>query len=625
MDITGTLFRTLIFFPPRSQNIQKTFAVDRQLKDAIFDGDIDKVIQILADHGSQILSSPLSDGELPLHAAVRLKREAIVRLFVNNRVDIYQRDFQDVSALEYASAVRDIEMLRILLPSAFVNDMDNIQKHVNALNFENDIQVQKMAALILTVQSRVDMIEQLGELATAIVKGQLGVVERLLDDVNEVSSQHLFLAMLKGHEHILLLLIPKVKNYNLCVSNGISPLHIAVALNRTSALEMMLQEGANLFEKNSAGVAPANLLFREAKSNDPLRLQKAQLLLGLLSLGVILADKLLFPSLEKEKVALLQGGMALLQIGSELALSYHAYLQIMPENLTGKILYWTTALGTLHITGLINRIPSARVLWSSWRSASICRRAWTQVNLAYKNFYYDPKRSLHKAAIQLLAAGTSIYNTQQTIREIFNVKSMKEEVEKEHTDLQAEKVALKKSKDELAKKEREFTKREKAFTKLENDWTENAKQETVCREVLSNDIEKYKAGFYDRAAHPNLPYLLDSARTPETSIEDAICIIFGSEINSGKLKSHELDEAKIKVQYRDLGKKFHPDQCKRYILDELICLTVDARINLAKEKLFNNIAKIPSNVVCSQPKVIQWVMGEGHKRGFYEVLSGKFF
>ena len=403
------------------------------MQKAIAAGDV-AAIRALVEKDPQLANLPLSDGELPLHAAVRLQKREVVSLLLAQGADRVLRDFQGMTALEYAAAQQDSEMLRLILPEQLVQAIDSVQQEASRFTFSDAGHIKKVK----------QQIEQ--------IKGQIAKNSRNERDLRAA----LFFA---DDEKCALVLEKTQLDVNRCDKEGISPLLIAALLGRQAILQKMVARGGKLFLKNQEGVAPADLLFARGAEKDPLRLQKAQLLLTLLSVGSIMADRYLVPHLPSGASALWHGALLLLNVGTDLALTYQAYLASNPATLFDKAVHWTSAFAFLPFYATVDKIPGARVLWDVWRTCAVTKGALAQIGVAYQNFTYEKQRSLCHAALQVLTAGSVAYNCRHSFYKLkqflFNdiplhIKSFQDlsgqisELEKEKIRFEKEKLATEK-------------------------------------------------------------------------------------------------------------------------------------------------------------------------------------
>lgn len=367
-----------------------TSETPKNLKDAVFHGDVQAATKFLAQD-PHLISTSFADGMLPLHAAVRLNKKDLVQLFLEHGAQIQVKDFQGRTALDYAAAAHDSELVHLLLSS----------KIEEAKKRNGDFTYADAA----TINQELKKIEALKTTDLAKTKSNNPVEE-------------LIKAILEGNTENVDALLLKVKDFNICGKHGICPLHAAAAMKDSNALQKMMANQGDLLKKNKNGVAPADLLFAMGDKSDPLKLQKAQLLLGLFSLGSIIATTCVIPALSEEAAVVWSAGMMLLSTGADLAISYQAYLELSPDTLWQKVAYWATAVGAMPLFTVVNRIPPAKILWDVWRTSAVCKRAFEGVQTAYYNFPYAKLDAAKFAGSHLLSVATTAYWTQESFKTI---------------------------------------------------------------------------------------------------------------------------------------------------------------------------------------------------------------
>jgi hypothetical protein len=262
-------------------------------------------------------------------------------------------------------------------------------------------------------------------------------------------------------------------------------MHVAAALKDTEVLKALAAKGGDLFKKNSSAVSAVDILFN-AVENDPLKVSKAQLLLGLMSLGGIIANSCVLPMVNQETASYWSAGLLLISTGTDLALSYNAYCQLNPENALGKVLYWATTLGTLPVHAVMNKLPGAKVIWDMWRMSSVCKRAMSQIRCAYQNCEYDTKRSLQVLGAELLTVGTSAYHTRESFTKI---KQACERAYYFSEEVKAWETERSNQQSELQKAQKQLANDRKAFTKLKSQWESEVEKQPVCKKVLADAIQ----------------------------------------------------------------------------------------------------------------------------------------
>lgn len=668
-------------FTSNNPGIQTSVISDTTLTDptvglskALAKGNLEQIRAVVEAQPS-LVHVELEVGSFPLHLAVRLRRPDIASYFVSKGADPGRPDRQGLTALEYAANGEDIEMLRTLMSPHVVKKIDSAQSDAASYKFSSSRQVaeiqkciQELAVIVQKLRPSVSHSNgSANSLQEAIMAGDRNSVQRLLKSGKQVDRQLLSTAMMLADDEILADLIAQYSSsFNQLSEKGISPMHEAACLHREKALQKMVAAGANLFLKNSEGVAPADLLFVRAAQKDLLALKKAQLLLCLLSVGSIIADHVAVPQMSPEAAAIWRGALLLLNVGMDVSLTYQAYLDLNPQTLWGKAFYWSSALVTFPAHAVLAKIPSVKVLWDIWRTYAVCKGAFAELGVSYRNFSYDKMRSLRHAALQLATAGTVVYQTRESIQKVarFFTQQVPEFVET-YLDLSkrekafeerqaAEWSQLEKAKNEqsaqLQEKERAFEKRktsemsalekakielllqqkeaQKEQRRLEDNvkaelkqaedhrsalqtersaWEEEAKQSEVCKIILKDDIKTYKENYLSHVQDPGFSFLIDESLDPRKK-EEAACIFFGSNVDeTGRLELN-INNERVKERYREISLHYHNDKCPTLFGLSKLCTLAFRRATDAKKTLMK--AAFSKPVYCTR-KMVNWVVKSG--------------
>lgn len=419
-------------------------------------------------------------------------------------------------------------------------------------------------------------------------------------------------AIFKGSiETVRLLVALDPDIINTAFDDGMLPLHAAVRLKHKSIVQYLLSQGAKVDTKDFQGMSAldyaaashdaimvhillptANIpsLFAEVAQRDPLRQQKIQILLGLLSIGAIGIS-----SYDETSAALLGGAFTLLNIGSDLAVSYDAYLLLAPETTLAKAAYWATALGSIPVFSLIDRVPGAKMAWDVWRTSAVCRRAVQQINVAYNNYAYDKWRSIGLVGTELLAITTTAYQVKDTFQAFYNnlpymrwekpeiiaerfekiereqkefYQQAKHDLEQKQSNLVLQQEELTQHEAELSNKIAALTKKETAFKKLQSDWSDTTKKEPVCKEVYQSQLDAYRERIDKITSHPILPFMLDPAE--KMNYKTAFCSMFGDKVQNIESSLSAFPIESRKARYKELALLFHPDKCLPHTCPDFI-------------------------------------------------------
>lgn len=360
-----------------SQQNQYLFPLATNLGEQIAAGNLKGAKHIL-DRCPMLSNIPLSDGTPPLVAAVRHDQYAIAALLLQKGAILSQCDPNGLSALEYATIKKDVKMLRILLPQELIRNFDEIAK------MSGNFQFAPITSVEATL-SRMAKVQQWGYLDALIIRNEnQEQLEKYLDDS-------------KGD----------VNKTN----GGISLLHTAALARNERALQGLIKKGGNLFLKNEDGVSPADLLFYKASERDPLRISEAQLFFSLASLALFIAEEALSSSESLQPIV----SAALFWLSISAPFFVSKPVNHSPSSVWGKLNDWTHALAPYSFSSVLSVIPGARPLWDIWRTYAVCKNAFSQIAVAYQNFSYDKLKSVRHGALQLLMAGSTIYQCRESL------------------------------------------------------------------------------------------------------------------------------------------------------------------------------------------------------------------
>jgi len=542
---------------------------DVDLRDAIFLNKLEDAMKIISENPS-LISLPLKDGELPLQAAVRLRKSEMVQFLISRQADPFLKNNQGMTALDYALVQEDMNIVRLLLPTSFLQQLDKAQLQANGYKWAEpsaiNIMKKRIDSLIVTHLKP-------SPLTKAIEKHDISQIKELLNTKKTFTQSEFYLAILLGNSSVFKLLLSTLME-NPGIEGDFSwiddALYIAAYSKNTDALQQLLSINGNISKKNNIGVSAVDMLFfmmsTNAHKNDPLNFNKMQFLLGLISLGSIVAN---YSSslLDVKNAYLWQSGLALLSAGSQLAISYQAYLQLNPQNTMSKVLYWGTALATTSSSVLLSQMPGVPLIWDIWRTCAVAKRAIQQMGVASNNFAYEPIRAIQLVGNELLSVSTTIYHTlpsfkqvlkvlnytQKTYSELENLKKnqqdlelrksafnrdksafesdktdfkgVKQAYERDKTDFkgikqafESDKTDFESAKQALEKEKINLTNNHIKFSKFKKDWemkSLNPEKKDICKLAYEEELSAIKKqanqnheSFIKRLTHPSIGFLL---------------------------------------------------------------------------------------------------------------------
>lgn len=439
-----------------SSNSHKAPQTDSRLLEAIIGGNSFEVERLITKNKA-LMHIPLSDGQLPLNAAVRLQSSSIVRFLMNQGCDSSLRDSQGMTAIDYAVLKQDPDILRLLLPAKLVQTVDATKHQVDSFEFAERQAVEDLSKKI---QSDCDKAKKNPYASSA-----------------EPTSKDVIKAIYCATDELAKAAIAKSSGFNQCNVHGISPMHAAAAMGRANLLQEMASRGGDLFEKNLQGVAPADLLLNSASEKDPHRFQKAQLLFTFIKVGSLLADRYVVPSLSPDASKLWYASLLLLNLGADLTLSYQAYQRLNPQSMLSKAMFWASSVASVPLQYGLLKLPGARVVWDLLRAHTVCREAFAKIQYMYRNYTYDPARSIGHIVHQITDVCTTLYQVKGSIAAA--KQFIFKDVSDRELDVDKQKMAtealLKQEKDNIADSKKQI---------------ENREREIQLREIHVSELEK---------------------------------------------------------------------------------------------------------------------------------------
>lgn len=458
------------------------------LLDAIVSGNSFEVERLTA-RNKHLLTEPLSDGQLPLHAAVRLQQAGIVKYLMDEGCLSFTPDAQGMTALDYAILNRDPGMLQLLLPAQLVQNMNKVKSRLDSFDFAKPEVSNLLRQTILGNREKLKGYSEPTDLAEAIYYGT---------------------------DEQALAFIQKNTDLNRCDAQGFSPMHIAAALGRANLIQQMAALGGDLFTKNKAEVAPADLMFNLAADKDPYRFDKAKLILTFIKVGSVLADRYIAPSLSEESSKLLHMSLFLLNVSTDFILTYQAAQHTNLNSLASKMCFWASSVASIPLQYGLLKLPGGRVFWDLFRAQKVCGEAFARIKAMYHNYKYDPGRSVAHIVHQAIDGATTLYQVKDSLKvaKQFLYKNLSQQ----EIEIAQQTVELGKKNDELAEKlkiiealKQQVKDKEVQIEQLQNTnkfWTDNKQklEETLqqahnrdpqqlteyCRIVQQTDVLKAK-------------------------------------------------------------------------------------------------------------------------------------
>jgi|GEM_PF-3349905 len=223
-----------------SKRVQAAYAksAPSELLKAIRDNDPKACEKILV--ASQLRNRPLSNGEMPLHYAIRCGSEAVVKhLLLQSLADPLAKDHQALSAFDHAFLTHDPAMIRLVIGSSL---RISVPESVLALD-PDPKELQKLGADLKTL--RHPPVSQLKPVQAAAFSGDLQELEALsrkeaINTPDQTGMTALHYAVLGGNDEAVAYLVRKGGKLQGTMANGMTFLHLAAISGSETVLKQVL-------------------------------------------------------------------------------------------------------------------------------------------------------------------------------------------------------------------------------------------------------------------------------------------------------------------------------------------------------------------------------------------------
>ncbi|XP_068748124.1 serine/threonine-protein phosphatase 6 regulatory ankyrin repeat subunit B-like isoform X2 [Montipora capricornis] len=201
---------------------------------AINDGDVSALQEILKEQNSNLNSSRTGEGDLALHLAVHARNIEVVKLLVENGATINTQNNENKTALHIAIANQDIALVDYLTSRRAkfdIPDNDGITAEQLASNMEAADIIEKLQVAKEERQQRPIPLNAVALLLEAVNNESIEDLKELMDfeilddDVHQTCKEE----------------------------NGDSPLHIAARKGNVEICRLLVQSGAKTDAKNADG------------------------------------------------------------------------------------------------------------------------------------------------------------------------------------------------------------------------------------------------------------------------------------------------------------------------------------------------------------------------------------
>jgi len=197
-----------------------------------------KDVEKLVEATPEIVHIENSDGETPLFVAVREQRENIVKYLIDNEADINHKSTKDGwTVLHIACSLINVELVELLL--------------------DNEADIEATTSKGATPLYLVCEYGSYNE-------GSIEIINTLLDNSEQIDNE----------------VEEKDKSINQKAEHGYFPLYIACKNGDNDIVELLLERGANVLEKNNVGITALMIAVQENKNGSHLELIKTLLEAG---------------------------------------------------------------------------------------------------------------------------------------------------------------------------------------------------------------------------------------------------------------------------------------------------------------------------------------------------------
>lgn len=386
------------------------------------------------------VNSPLPNGELPLHFAVRENRQDIVLILLAEGADPEMKDFQHLTAIDHAVLMKNDSMLAHILGQKLGKEFKEIQEqikckgsasHVNQLKSKikkiSTVDVQNLTPINraayngdidtlskLSPKSVNDLDTQgLAPIHYAILGGHSIAFEKLVElgsnihAINREGDSLLHFAVISQSPQILHKLILSGNNLNKQNSTGATPLHYASATENLAIVELLVKEGANPHLLDNQGMSSLALIGASAFQRDPLSLSNTQILLfSTASLYWLSAMALTRGWVTSDQA---QVTTFLVLLGTSVAAEWSEFCVLL-TNLNEswkKFLAWGCMFG-------LASIPPLNIGFQAWRTYHVVDSAFNGLkncwsNVGYRN--WDVTRNVIVHSVNTAHSTHKLYST----------------------------------------------------------------------------------------------------------------------------------------------------------------------------------------------------------------------
>ncbi|MFZ0565176.1 MAG: ankyrin repeat domain-containing protein [Chlamydiales bacterium] len=402
-------------------------AAEHQLQNAIRSGDLELLKTSLKVANP---NSPLPNGELPLHFAVRNEQKEAVQILMENGANPYERDFQQLTAVNHAFLQQSKDILVVLFRQSaskqLISELSNMPKVTKGFfapilemagggneqirNTGNSFaDIRKIMNFYMQIFTGVkdgfhQNLNQI-ELQNAVVEGDLAKIRACGDrgDDVQVPTKHnltlLHLAAMGNSADVIHLLFDYPVDINATDEIGNTALHYAATNPNGALFDRLIMKGADPLARNSKGVTPLALM--QAKTPDPLRLGIPETLMFTSVVVAFLASQLASQAEPASFVSASTASVAAAALTMASLFEFQIHMQRLKDTAERTIAF--------PLKVFVEPLPVIGLLPSLWRTSKAGKTALNELKSAYNNFCYRPWESTRNAAVYSCYAGLSLF------------------------------------------------------------------------------------------------------------------------------------------------------------------------------------------------------------------------
>lgn len=432
-------------FPPKKGELQKA------LQEALYDfrAGADYIEAIIAKDPS-IVNEPLPNGELPLHLCVREDAscvEARIEVLMRYGACLEKRDAEGLTALDHAAFLKNTQLLVKMLSLKIGKEMSEVQGQMEIIGDADNLQdiLSERNGLLATDHETAPIYHAAysGDLSSFSIKDMIDSAP------NERGERPLHFAIKGGQVQLVKQIVLEMKNRGLNINEldifKNTYLHYAAAANSKEIIEIFMEAGALLDERNNRGEIALHYAAVTGKIGLMELLIKGGTNTKIVDAGgrlplvlFLLAAKGKDPLAVSEMQLILAGVTALywLSIAAEKSGWKIPYLSIILPTLYVA----TTAFELNHLLGALNStgkkfaalvgyltlgyLPPVNFAYHLWRTTHLFQETASALKTAWNNVRYRKWDAVCKLAVtgtSTASAVSSTYKSYQTNKYLYDL------------------------------------------------------------------------------------------------------------------------------------------------------------------------------------------------------------